>query len=82
MEALLLIDFFGGGFIVDFEITYTLYIGEVRKPRLPGDDGVNLFLEFTIRGIAPEKCFEINKEKFRCLDKLSSTYASAVHSYL
>ena len=34
--------------IVDCEITYTRRISEVRKPRLPGDDSVNLFFEFTI----------------------------------
>jgi len=34
--------------MVDFRITWTLYIGEVRKPRLPGDESVYIFLAFTI----------------------------------
>ena len=34
--------------IVDFRITYTLCIGEVRKPHLPGGGGVYLFFKFTI----------------------------------
>ena len=35
--------------IVDYGITYTLGIGEVRKPRLPGGGDVYLFSEFTIK---------------------------------
>ena len=35
-------------FIVDSVITYTLSIGAVRKPHLPGVESVYLFLEFTI----------------------------------
>ena len=36
-------------FIVDPVITYTLEIGAVRKPQLPGEiESVYLFLEFTI----------------------------------
>ena len=34
--------------IVDSVIIYTLSIGAVRKPHLPGDESVYLFLEFTI----------------------------------
>ena len=34
--------------MVDFRITWTLCIGEVRKPRLPGDESVYVFLAFTI----------------------------------
>jgi len=35
-------------FIVDPVITYTLNIGAVRKPHLPGVESVYLFFEFTI----------------------------------
>ncbi|MYK44521.1 MAG: hypothetical protein F4039_10630 [Gammaproteobacteria bacterium] len=35
--------------IVDSVITYTLSIGAVRKPHLPGSESVHLFFEFTIR---------------------------------
>ncbi len=38
----------GRKFIVDPVITYTLSIGAVRKPHLPGVESVYLFLEFTI----------------------------------
>ena len=34
--------------MVDFIITWTLQIGEVRKPRLPRSESVYLFLSFTI----------------------------------
>ena len=37
-----------GLFIVKFRINWTLCTGEVRKPRLPGDESVSLFLGFTI----------------------------------
>ena len=35
-------------FIVDPVITYTLSIGAVRKPHLPGVESVYLFFDFTI----------------------------------
>ena len=34
--------------MVDSVITYTLSIGAVRKPHLPGERSVHLFSEFTI----------------------------------
>ncbi len=34
--------------IVKFRIHRTLYSGSVRKPNLPGDESVSLFLGFTI----------------------------------
>ena len=34
--------------MVDFRITWTLCIGEVRKPRLPGHESVYVFFAFTI----------------------------------
>ena len=37
-----------GAFIVKFRINWALCTGEVRKPRLPGDESVSLFLGFTI----------------------------------
>ena len=36
-------------FVVDSVITYTLSIGAVRKPHLPGGESVYLFLEFSIK---------------------------------
>ena len=35
-------------FIVKFGINRALYSGSVRKPNLPGDESVSLFLGFTI----------------------------------
>ena len=43
--------------IVDFRITYTLCIGEVRKPHLPGGGGVYLFFKFTINPVHPTHYF-------------------------
>ena len=45
-------------FIVDIRITYILYIGEVRKPRPPGRESIDLFLGSTINIIRLllEKC--------------------------
>ena len=37
--------------IVKFRINWALCTGEVRKPRLPGDESVSLFLGFTIIGV-------------------------------
>ena len=34
--------------MVDFRINKTLQTGAIRKPHLPGDESVYLFLEFTI----------------------------------
>ena len=39
---------FFGATIVKFRINWALCTGEVRKPRLPGDESVSLFLGFTI----------------------------------
>ena len=41
--------------IVKFRINWTLCTGEVRKPRLPGDESVSLFLGFTIEYILSAK---------------------------
>ena len=38
-----------GYIIVDSVITYTLSIGAVSKPHLPGIESVYLFLKFTIK---------------------------------
>ena len=37
-----------GLFIVKFRINRTPCAGSVRKPNLPGDESVSLFLRFTI----------------------------------
>ena len=46
-------------FIVKFRINRTLYSGSVRKPNLPGDESVSLFLGFTIDLQASQKARKI-----------------------
>lgn len=40
--------------MVDIRIIYTYGVGEVRKPRLPGEGRVYLFLGFTINSDSDE----------------------------